>query len=202
MKKILTVAAMLLSFSAFSQEDYVIKINDSTFNIALDKSYNKNINGANVSFIVRSKDTLIYEGNGYSFKYPKAFKVSETKVDDGITQIAIMTAEGSGIIIQQYETLNPTSLNEMMLTEITKESISYGFTQTEIEYKVKLQSGKELNVKKATLRYKDEVNIYEITSVGKKDAGLIIMSLRMDNDDYTEGKKLIDLMWQTLKINY
>ncbi|MES2646976.1 MAG: hypothetical protein V4717_08890 [Bacteroidota bacterium] len=201
MKKTLVVFAIFCSFKGVAQEDFVIRFNDTLINVALDKSYNIDVKGTKLNFVISSKDTLTYTNTFFSFLYPKAFRVSSTKLDEGIEQISIMTAEGSGMIIQKYESMNPTSLNEMMLTEMTKESINYGFESKRSKYKRTLKSGQEMEVTKAVLRYKDDVNIYEVSSIGKKDAGLIIITIRMDEDNNTEGQKIIDLMWKSIKVN-
>ena len=201
MRKTLLAFAILTSLNVQSQDDYVIRLNDTVINVTLDKAYIIDIKGTKLKFEVSSKDTLTYTNSFYSFFYPKNFKVSNSKIDDGIDQVSILTSEASGILIQKYESLNPTSLNEMMLTEITKESISYGFESRRSTYKRKLKSGQEIEVTKAVLRYKEDVNIYEIASIGKKDAGLIIVTMRMDEDKNTEGQKVIDMMWQSLKVD-
>jgi hypothetical protein len=169
--------------------------------VALDTSYTIDVNGTKLKFRITSKDTLTYTNSFYSFLYPKAFKVSNSNIDIGIDQTSILTAEGSGILIQKYESINPTSLNEFILKEMTKESISYGFKSTRSTYKRKLKSGQEIEVTKAVLRYKDDVNIYEVASIGKKDAGLIVVTMKMDEDVNSQGQRVIDLMWQSLKVN-
>ena len=110
----------------------------------------------------------------------------------------LMTAEGSGFIIQKYSTINPTLLNELMINEVTKESINYGFKLKRKDYKRVLASGQKIDVDKAVLTYNDEINIYEVASVGKKDSGLIIMSMEMSDLESSSGKALIELIWKTL----
>ncbi|ANH60381.1 hypothetical protein NV36_12945 [Dokdonia donghaensis DSW-1] len=87
-----------------------------------------------------------------------------------------------------------------MLGEVTKESINYGFEMERREYKHKLISGEDLNVIQAYLTYNDEVNIYEIASVGRKDSGLLIMAMRMNDTKNSIGEKLINLIWNSLEI--
>ena len=200
MRRIFTALSIFCFFNGEAQEDYVIRFEDTLINVALDKSYNIDVKGSRINFIIRSKDTLMYTNSSYSFLHPKAFRVSGTKIDVGIDQVSILTAEGSGMIIQQYTSINPTSLNEMMLTEITKESINYGYELKRSAYKRKLKSGQEIEITRAVLRYKEDVNIYEVASIGKKDAGLMIVTMRMDEDGTSEGQKLIDLMWQSLLV--
>ena len=200
MRKILLAMSILCYLSGQSQEDFVIRLNDTLINIELDKGYIIDVNGNKLKFSLKLKDTLTYTNTFYIFLYPKAFKVSNTTIDVGIDQASILTAEGSGILIQKYETLNPTSLNEIMLQELTKESISYGFESKRSTYKRKLKSGQEIEVTKAVLSYKDEVNVYEVASIGKKDAGLVIVTMKMDEQTATQGQKVIDLMWQSLTV--
>lgn len=42
-------------------------------------------------------------------------------------QYVLITAEDSGELVQYYKTMNPESLNETMLREISKKDIDYGY---------------------------------------------------------------------------
>jgi hypothetical protein len=96
--------------------------------------------------------------------------------------------------------MNPTMLNELMLNEVTKESVNYGFELIREDYERVLASGLKIKVDRAVLTYNDEINIYEIASVGKKDSGLLIITMEMDDSENSLGKKLISLIWDTLEI--
>jgi hypothetical protein len=202
MKQILIVLTLFTSLTAVGQEDYLMHINDTIISIELDKQYSIDAKGTKLQFKVSSKDTLLYQNAFFSFLYPKAFKVSQTKLDKGIDQISILTAEGSGILVQKYETLNPTSLNDILLNELTKESVNYGFKSKRTNYKRKLLSGQEVEVIKDVLRHHQDVNIYEVGSIGFKDSGLIVVTMKMDDESNTEGQKLIELFWKSLKVNF
>ena len=185
-------------FKLTAQEDYTITINDTSLNISLDKKYQVTVNGKKLVFYIRAHDTITYNDEFVSFQYTKGFNVSKSKIDEGVEQIMIMSAEGTGILIQKYSTMNPTMLHELMLSEVTKESVNYGFVLKREDYKKTLKSGQNLDVDKAVLKYKDETNIYEVTSIGKKDEGILIMTMKMDDDKSSQGQKLIELMWRTL----
>ena len=86
------IASFILLFSCFrltGQEDYTININDTTLKISLDKRYELIVNGKKLVFLVSSNDTLAYDDNLISFRYPKGFNVSRTKIEEGIEQIMI-----------------------------------------------------------------------------------------------------------------
>jgi len=198
MRHTLIIIAILFLSQAKAQEDYVIRINDTTFKISLDKKYALIMDGRKINFILSANDTLIYNDDLYSFLYSKDFKVSKTKVEGGIEQIMLMTAEGSGILIQKYPSLNPTTLNEIMLTEVIKESLSYGYELKRNDYNRTLSSGQKIRINKAILKYKDDTNVYEVASIGKKDEGILIITMVMDQNNSKQGQKLIDLMWSSL----
>ncbi|WP_303421964.1 hypothetical protein [Tamlana sp. 2_MG-2023] len=200
MKNLFCIVFLCLTNLITSQEDYNIEINGETFEIALDKAYEFNVKNKVYKVKVKQKDTLIYDDEAFSFKFLKDHKVSKTVVDQGIEQLMMMTAEGSGLIIQKYSTLNPTMLNELMINEVTKESINYGYTLERQDYERTLSSGKKINVNKAVLTYNDEINIYEIATSGEKDQGVLIMTMKMDGSNSSSGAKLIQLTWDTLKI--
>lgn len=200
MRKITFLIALFFSVTTYSQEDFIITINDKKMEVDLDQEYSLNLNGKEINFSISAKDTLTYKDEMFSFKYPKNYKISEIDLGDGVTQFVIMTAEGTGFMIQKYTTMSPTMMNEMMLNELTKESISYGFKMERKDYSKKLSSGHEVKVNKAVLTYKEDTNIYELMSIGKKDEGLILVTMSMSAELSPESRKLISMMWDSLSI--
>ena len=201
MKKLLLVFACLCFSSTFSQNDFVITVNNQSKEVALDENYTFEIDGKTIQISLKEKDTLIYKVPFYEFKYSKKHKVSKTSIDVGIEQIMLMTAGGSGIIVQKYDAFDPTMMQEMMLNEVTKESVSYGYSMERKDYDKTLKSGDKVRILKAELEYKGELEIYEITAVGKKDEGILIMTMNLGGDGDNEGEDMINLMWNTLLIN-
>ena len=199
MKYLLIAFLLQLNFVVFSQNDYQLIINDTEMEISLDKEYEIDVDGKTVQFKLLAKDTLSYVDDLFSFHYPSEYRVSQIDIDDEIEQIIIMTAEGSGILIQKYSTFDPTVLNELMLSEITKESLNYGFEMNREDYSRELKSGQTVNVDKAVLTYKNEQNIYEVASLGKKDEGIMVMTMMMDEELSEQGKKIIEMMWNSLE---
>lgn len=197
----ITFSFLILFFTkAHSQEDYTIEINGESFEISLDKEFQFQTKDGVKNILLKQKDTLTYNDEMFSFNFFKEYKVGKTKIEQGIEQLMLMTPEGDGFLIQKYSTINPENLKELMLGEVTKESINYGFEMERREYNHKLTSGEDLNVIQAYLTYNDEVNIYEIASVGKKDSGLLIMAMRMNDTKNSIGEKLINLIWNSLEI--
>lgn len=200
MRLILLVASFLLALGAKAQNDFSLTIDGKTIELGTDKPGTINLGGKNYSLILKQKDTLTFVNSLYTFNYLKEFKVNKKELGNDIDQVMLMTAEGSGVLIQQYKTMSPTALNELMLSELTKESISYGYTMERKDYDRTLASGQKVRVCRAELTYKDDKNIYEIATWGGKDEGILMMSMVMDEELGSQGRRIIDLMWNTLRI--
>jgi hypothetical protein len=199
LKSLFVILIAFAGLHATAQEEYKIKINDVVQQVALDKDYEIMVNGEKVHFSVSANDTLAYNDSVYSFQHLKDYKIAITKLSNGLEQAMMLTAEGSGFIIQKYASLNPTKLNETMLNEATKENLSYGYTMKRTDYRRTLKSGQEVMVTKAVLTYKDLTSIYEIASLGKKDEGILILTIISDERLGVQGRKMIDLLWQSFQ---
>jgi hypothetical protein len=200
MRLLLLVSSICGVFVGHCQEDYVMHLNDSTFNIELGHPYQVKIKNQVFNLTVSSKDTLTYIDSLFSFKYQKDFKVTNLSVDKNVDQLMIMDASGSGILIQAYRYLSPVTLSEMMVEQATKENLANGYDLSRSEYERTISSGQTLKVIKLVQRYKDNVRIYEVATYGRKDDGVAIMTFNMPTNASVKPKNIINLMWQSLWI--
>lgn len=195
----LLLVALVYTVTLHSQKDHIISIANQELEVELDKEYSVEIDGKEITFSLRAKDTLTYQDEMFSFNYPKEYKISRTNLGDGVTQFVIINGEGSGFMIQKFTNMSPEMLNEMMLNELTKESVNYGFALERKDYSKVLKSGNEVHIDKAVLNYKDDTNIYEVMTVGKKDEGILVVTMAMDAEMSSASKKLITMMWDSLE---
>jgi hypothetical protein len=61
-----------------------------------------------------------------------------------------------------------------------------------------LKSGQAINVIKAVLTYKDDVDIYEVASIGGKDEGILVITIDNNLEQSVPGRDLIKLLWDSL----
>ncbi|PSG90824.1 hypothetical protein [Aurantibacter aestuarii] len=199
--KLFTLAVLLSCFSLTAQNDYILEVDGKTYEVALDAPQKLTINGKQVNISVKKKDTLLFNNPYFSFKHLKKHDISNTNLDEGIQQFMMMTAAGSGVIIQTYNDMDPAMLKELMLNEMTKESIGYGYSVKREDYTRTLSNGLEMKVLKAVLEYKGEVETYEVATYSKKDEGFLIVTMNTVDDFDVEGKDMIKLVWNTLVTN-
>lgn len=146
-------------------------------------------------------DTLIYsEHPAYQFKHLREHQISSTNIEGGIRQIMMMTAEGSGVIFQEYAETDPAFMLEFMLSSLTEESIGYGYEEKREDYKRKISSGEKIDVLRSVLTYGDEQDTYEVASFSTEEGGVLILTMMSVDDTDVVGKEMINTMWKTLEL--
>jgi hypothetical protein len=200
MKSILFIVLFSVTLSSVNaQNDYLLTVDGKTYEMSLETPQSLKINGKMVEISFKKKDTIAYNSTYFNFKHLKKHDISSTQLDVGINQMMMMTAAGSGVIVQSYDDMDPSMLKEMMLNEMTKESVGYGYTLKREDYMRTLSDGQKMEVLKAVLEYKGEFETYEVATFSKKDEGFLIVTMNTVDDFDVEGKDMIKLMWQTLQ---
>jgi len=161
--------------------NYTITINGETFDYSLDNDFEYNVKKkGNLIITISQKDVLNYNDGIVTFNYNKNFPVTEIPEEDGIKQITIISPTGSGIILQEYSDFDPALMIDLMLNEVTKESIDYGYIETTSEVEIKIKDGKTLTGKKSILEYQGAIDEWIVVSYSWKDSGIIIVSMNID----------------------
>ncbi len=207
-KKTISICTFILCsvlIRAQTQTNYKLIVNEDTLNISLDEWYELEIDTREkINFLLTQPRHLSYKTEMFEFMYPNDKSVSKTQIDIGINQSMVVSAGGNGYLIQEYNSMNPTFLTEFMLEEVVKESVEYGYARTDKKFKHKLASGHIIEGLQASLTYKGDTEIYTVASYGKKDAGILVMTMSFDDqyeDDYDiDDKKMIELFLNTLRI--
>ena len=204
MNKILILLAMItiLPCYAFGQNvpNYEISINGETYDISLGRDYQiKSNSGEKLHFRVNKKALMTYKNGYISFQHKSDLAISSTDLGNGIRQIMTNTAVGTLVLIQEYSTMNPTAMVNLMLQELTKEQINYGYKMQKETHSKALKNGTKLRGLKATLKYNEEEEYWTVTAYGKKDKGLLVIT-KIDKEYLSTEKNIIDLMWETLQI--
>ena len=196
------LAFLLIGTFALAQEqnNYILIIDNDSIPMDLNSDFQyKTPKGEQLNIRIAQPDILTYSDDMISFSHPNSLSVSNSAVDEGIDQCMIVKSTGSGYMIQKFRTLDPSSLTRLMLNEIIKESINYGYTKTEKDFSRTLKSGQIIEGVEATLTYKGEEEIYTVASYGGKDEGIIVITMLL-SDEYSNDQDMIDLFLDTLEI--
>ncbi|MEL6974192.1 MAG: hypothetical protein AAGL29_02225 [Bacteroidota bacterium] len=196
------LSLLFFLFQGIAQNDgnYIVVINSDSIPVDLNGSFEyKPKSKQPLTIKVIQPEILTYSDDMIAFQYNKSLSVSNSLIDEGIEQCMIMKSTGNGFMIQKYSTLDPSSLTRLMLNEITKESINYGYQKTEKDFKKTLMSGQTIEGIEAVLTYKGERETYTVATYGEKDEGIILVTMLL-NEDYAEDKAFIDLFLDTLTL--
>jgi hypothetical protein len=140
-----------------------------------------------------------FSGGTFSFVHPSNYSVTKTDLGDGIAQYLMASALGTLVVVQEYDKMNPVSLNQLMLQEMTKETVQAGGQVTQQPTTRRLADGKELTGLRASVKTRTDRAEFEIVGFGTADQGLLFVTRIGDQDNATE-QPLIDKFWETLKI--
>lgn len=201
MKILISIVFLFASFLSFAQNNanYVIILNNDSVFINLDETKHYTTkSGENIKVELVQPKILTYADNMISFKYESSLNVSNTQLDEGIEQCLLMKSTGNGFLVQKYSTIDPSSMTEFMITELTKESIGYGYQRTDENFEKKLLSGETLKGLKVTLSFEDEKQVYTVATYGENDHGILVLTMYL-NSDY-DDMEIINLFLNTLQL--
>lgn len=197
--KILVALIFLPLVNTSFAANYILTIGNERHEISLDKTEQIKIGDSYVSVKLEQKDVLTYSSENFSFEYPRRYSPSKSDLGDGILQTAMMTPLGSVVMVQEYLTINPSGLIDLMINEVTKEEREYGYKIKSSDISITLSDGKRLKGKVVTSKYKgSDIKRYFYT-YGVKDSGLFIMT-QIDYESEPSAEALINQVINSLKI--
>jgi hypothetical protein len=157
------------------------------------------LGGQSLSVKLEQKDTVEFIRENYSFKHPSKYNPSTTEMEGGIIQTAMMTPLGTVVIVQEYLTLNPSSLVELMVNEVTKGERQYGYKINSSPASVTLADGTVLQGKEVNSTYPGTDIKRYILAYGKRDSGILIMT-QIDDDLASAEAHVIQTFFDALAI--
>jgi hypothetical protein len=177
MKKFISlVAGLALIPGMVMANNYTITINDTKYDFALGEQKQLRVGNQDLSVKLEQKETVEFKQQSYSFKHSSKYTPSTTTLEEGIIQTAMMTPLGTVVIVQEYQTLNPSALVNLMVNEVTKEERQYGYKIEASPTSITLSDGTVLKGKVVTSKYSGtDIKRYILTH-GARDSGLLVMT--------------------------
>ena len=198
--RLFLVMALGLWGSLVLAGNYLLTIDGKTYELDIGEMTTATLqNGQKVQVKLEKKDIATFKTEMFSFNHPSGFAPSKTDLGDGVYQTIMATPTGTMVMIQEYTGLNPCGLIDMIVTELTKEEVHYGYTITKRDVSKKLADGQTVTGKFVVSKYRKDENQRNVLCYGGKDAGLIIVT-QLDNNTRGEDMAMIDLFWKTLTI--
>ncbi|MDM7859434.1 hypothetical protein QTP81_02300 [Alteromonas sp. ASW11-36] len=156
--------------------NYILKIDGKLYEIGLGEQTEVRIGDKVVSVSLDQKAVLTYSSQYFSFDHPREFVPAKSDLGSGLYQTATMTPLGSVVLVQEYTTMSPVSLLDLMINEITKVERQYGYNITEEPKAITLKDGKVVKGKMVYSKYNDTDIERFIGVYGNRDSGVLIMT--------------------------
>ena len=185
---------------ADNPKTYKLSIGDVTVDIDPGETLDVTMpDGKQVKVLLALNDFATYSGEMFAFVHPTSVAVTKTELDPHIHQYLMASALGTLIIIQEYGSMNPTSLDQLMLQELTKETVQAGGELSQQPGSRKLADGKELTGLTAKVKTKADTTDFEILAFGTPDAGLLVVT-RVDESNAPKEGAMIEKFWESLQL--
>lgn len=155
--------------------------------------------GKQIDVRLDKNDFATFSGGSFSFTHPSTISVTKTDLGENITQYLMASALGTIVVVQEYGKMNPVSLNQLMLQEMTRESVQAGAELTQQPTTRKLADGKELTGITAVVKTRTDTAYFEIVGYSLADQGLLFIT-RVAGEDMATEKPMIDKFWESLKL--
>lgn len=200
--KAFTISLVLILMAAFiplNAADYILTINGQAQEIELDKETTRAMkDGTSLKVLLHQKDYLTFSADLFSFEHKNEFKPNRNDLGDGIFQTMVVTPLGTGILIQEYMDLDPSGLVDMMIKELTKEEINYGYEYSEKPAEKKVD-GVTFTGKTAVTTYRGDEWTRSVLVHNGRDQGILVVTF-IEKANYQAEKDLIDHLWKSVKV--
>lgn len=180
--------------------DYVISIDGRSAEIGINEELKFTTSAGKVlTIILKQKEFIVFKSSLFSMKHKNTIKPIKNNLGDGIYQTMMMTALGTGIIVQEYMHMNPEQLINLMIKELTKEEVDYGYKYNEKNIE-KIIDDKKVRGKQALTTYPGAEWTRSVLAYGDKDKGVIIVTM-IEKDQYNSEQYLISDFWKYFSLS-
>ena len=199
MKSLLCLLFTAFTSCVLAEGDYVLKLGEKSIEVSLGEKQTVTLtNGQKLEVLLVKKDVLTFQSDAFSFKYKSTYSPSKTDLGNDVRQTMMTTALGTGVLVQDYGSLDPTTLIDLMANELTKEEIRAGYKKEEKAAEKKLADGTVLKGKTITTTYKDDQWTRMVLAQGGNEKGILVVTF-VEKSNETE-QPMIDLFWESFRL--
>ena len=200
MKTHIFTSAIILICSITSQAgNYSLTIDGKSIDVDLNQPTEFQTNDGNtLNIVLKKKEFIRFESDFFSMSHKSSLNPVKSSLGDGITQTMMISALGSGLLVQEYRGIDPSDVIDIMIEEVTKEEVRAGFKKN-VEPIEKKVGDRVLKGKKVVTTYKDEEWTRCVYASGDENAGVLIVSMIEKEESESEAYNISDF-WRTLEL--
>jgi hypothetical protein len=154
--------------------------------------------GGSVTIKLTRREFNSFRTDRVGFEHLSKLAVASTDISKDIRQHLMTTGRGTLVIVQEYATLDPGPLAQLMLSSMVRDDIAAGAKLTNEPAKRKLADGTEMAGLKAKITGKSDSATLEVMTLGKDDQGIIVVT-RIDAENVGNDQVVLDRFWRSLR---
>jgi hypothetical protein len=154
--------------------------------------------GGSVTIKLARREFNSFRTDRIGFEHLSKLAVASTDISKDIRQHLMTTGRGTLVIVQEYTTLDPGPLAQLMLSSMVRDDIAAGAKLTDEPAKRKLADGTEMSGLKAKIVGKNDAATLEVMTLGKDDQGIIVVT-RIDAENIGNDQVVLDRFWRSLR---
>ncbi len=193
-------AALVLSGQVLAG-DYTLTIDGKAYELELGKPATIELpGGRDVSVQLERNAIVTYRADNFSFQHPGEYSPSRTDLGDGVYQTMMATPVGTLVLVQEYTTINPCSLTGLMLNELTKEEVQYGYAIEKEDVSRTLGNGEKLQGVKAVSEYQGTRYTRHVLCYEARDAGVMVVT-QVEKSSPAADHTMLETFWDSFSIS-
>lgn len=153
--------------------------------------------GASVQLSLKRSEFMTFKAGAVSFEHRSDLSVASTDIDKDVHQHMVASALGTIAILQQYDTIDPSTLTQLMVQQMSKDDVQAGAKIESKETVRALQDGRTLKGLFATVKGNHIDIEIEALAMPLADGGIMAVT-RLDKDN-TADQPILDRFWTSLK---
>lgn len=193
--------ALVFASSAAAEDkakSFTLLIGDKSVQIDVGDSVPVTLSdGTKLEVSLARNEFATFKAEAVAFVHPGDLSVASTVVGKGITQHLAASALGTVLIVQDYTTINPDGLAQIMVNELTETDVAAGGKLGVSPATRTLSDGKTLKGLAGSVSLKDGIKHFEVETYGKDGRGFVAISMIADDNRAAEQKN-VDRFWETL----
>lgn len=199
--RLFAVLLMLLTCNLALAGNYILVIDGQEYEVDLDEQANiKLADGKALNVTLKKKPMLTYKTDLYSFDHPNQVTPTRQDLGEGIFQMMMSSAQGTVIIVQDYSTMDPSGMIDLMLDELTREEKQAGYKYLDTPLTKKLVNETQAVGKQSIAAFDGKQMTRQVLSVSGKDKGLLVITM-LDKEAPESDRKMLADFWSSLKPN-
>ncbi len=201
MKRMLLLTILSLLSGYAMAGNYLLSIDGKQFEISLGEETALSLpDGKQLQVTLEKKAVVNFQTDSFSFDHPSAFTPSRTNLGDGIHQTMMSSPVGTLVMVQEYGDIDPSTLVDLMVYELTKKEKNYGYEITTTPSTKELTDGTVLTGKTTTTSYRGEKRTLHVLYHAIKDAGILFIT-GIDEDATPEDQAMMETFWKSLTLS-